>query len=103
MSTFTPKRKTASGVEDITLPVTAIGGLEEQLTILDENSLAMPRIRVGSVTDIEGTMRITEDNPLIFTVEIIDGKLQVGDQVQICTRQLFTYDSGRRRKMRLRR
>ena len=102
MSTFTPKRKTASGVEDITLPVTAIGGLEEQLTILDENSLAMPRIRVGSVTDIEGTMRITEDNPLIFTVEIIDGKLQVGDQVQICTRQLFTYDEGRRRKMRLR-
>ena len=103
MSTFTPKRKTASGVEDITLPVSAIGGLEEQLTILDENSLAMPRIRVGSVTDIEGTMRITEDNPLIFTVEIIDGKLQVGDQVQICTRQLFTYDTGRRRKMRLRR
>ena len=63
---------------------------------------SMPIIRVGSVTDIEGTMRISEDNPLIFTVEIIDGKLQVGDQVQICTRQLFTYDQGRRRKMRLR-
>lgn len=102
MSTFTPKRKTASGVEDITLPITAIGGLEEQLTILDKNSLAMPRIRVGSITDIEGTMIIGPNNPLIFTVEIIDGQLQVGDQVQICTRQLFTYDEGRRRKMRLR-
>ena len=54
------------------------------------------------LTDIDGTMQISKDNPLIFTVEIIDGKLQPGDQVQICTRQLFTYDQGRRRKMRLR-
>lgn len=41
-------------------------------------------------------------NALIISVEIISGKLQVGDQVQVCTRNLFTYDQGRRRKMRLR-
>ena len=185
MSCYKPKRKTASGVEEVTLPIASIKGLQTELDNLgnktidkvdhlsvmapdpamqfynmdaaahigDEgisyNSLceissdindsevtytfpvsthipilpgenvsftdnqegtaieinaapAMPIIRVGSVTDIEGTMRINEDNPLIFTVEIIDGKLQPGDQVQICTRQLFTYDQGRRRKMRLR-
>lgn len=41
-------------------------------------------------------------NALIISVEIISGKLQVGDQVQVCTRTLFTYNKGRRRKMRLR-
>ena len=185
MSCFTPKRKTASGVEDVTLPISAIKGLESELSSLGNKTLdkidyisiespevamqlhnmdanvhvweegisfttmcdlssdvndsevsyafpmtshipiipgknvtleenlhgnavkvnattAMPIIRVGSITDIDGTMQISKDNPLIFTVEIIDGKLQPGDQVQICTRQLFTYDQGRRRKMRLR-
>jgi len=62
----------------------------------------MPRIRVGAVSDMEGTMIPSVDNPIFFAVEIIDGKLQVGDDVQICTRQLFTYDNGRRRKYRLR-
>ncbi len=99
MSTYTPKRKTASGVEEVTLPISSIAGLSEEL---DSLAPAMPMIRVGSVTDVNGTMLIGGDNPLIFTVEIIDGQLQVGDQVQICTRQLFTYDQGRRRKMRLR-
>lgn len=103
MSTFTPKRKTESGIEDVTLPTSVIGGLEETLTNIDSKTLAMPRIRVGSVTDVDGTMVISAINPLIFTVEIIDGQLQVGDCVQICTRQLFTYKKGRRRKLRLRR
>ena len=100
MSCYTPKRKTATGVEEVTLPITAIAGLSDELASLNPT---MPMIRVGSVTDINGTMIITEDNPLIFTVEIIHGELQAGDQVQICTRQLFTYDDGRRRKIRLRR
>ena len=184
MSCYKPKRKTASGVEEVTLPIASIKGLQTELdnlgnktidkidylaiespevamelhnmdasayaredgvkystmceissdindsevtyafpmsmhipilpgknvtfteaaegtAVMINSSPAMPIIRVGSVTDIEGTMRINEDNPLIFTVEIIDGKLQVGDLLQICTRQLFTYDQGRRRKMRL--
>ena len=100
MSCYTPKRKTATGVEEVTLPITAIAGLSDELASLNPT---MPMIRVGSVTDINGTMIITEDNPLIFTIEIIHGELQAGDQVQICTRQLFTYDDGRRRKIRLRR
>lgn len=99
MSIYQPKRKTDSGVEEVTFPISSVDGLSEKI---EGKTLAMPRIRVGSVTDIAGTMIIGPDNPLNFTVEIIDGKLQVGDQVQICTRQLFTYDEGRRRKIRLR-
>ncbi len=185
MSCYKPKRKTASGVEEVTLPIASIKGLQTELDDLGNKTIdridyvsvaspeiaetfydttatayarddgidfntaceissevegneltysfpmsthiplipgkdvtfeqnkentavvisaapAMPIIRVGSVTDIEGTMLISADNPLIFTVEIIDGNLQIGDQVQICTRQLFTYDQGRRRKIRLR-
>jgi len=102
MSTYTPKRKTSTGVEEVTFPISSVEGLQENLDTLHNKTIAMPMIRVGSVTDINGTMLISEDNPLVITVEIIDGELQVGDQVQICTRQLFTYDAGRRRKMRLR-
>lgn len=185
MSCYKPKRKTASGVEEVTLPIASIQGLQTELDDLGNKTIdrvdylsvmapepamqfyntdagahigeegiayntlceissdindsevtytfpmsthipilpgenisfsdneegtaikinaspAMPIIRVGSVTDINGTMLIGGENPLIFTVEIIDGHLQVGDEVQICTRQLFTYDSGRRRKIRLR-
>ena len=185
MSCYKPKRKTASGVEEVTLPIASIKGLQTELDDLGNKTIdrvdyagvaspdaastyfgspanaypgddgisynsyveisaevdgseqaysfpisthtpivagenvtfeqnkektavtinaapAMPIIRVGSVTDIAGTMLISADNPLIFSVEIIDGKLQIGDEVQICTRQLFTYDEGRRRKMRLR-
>ena len=99
MSCYIPKRKTASGVEEVTLPIASIAGLSEELAALEPT---MPMIRVGSITDVDGTMIIGGENPLIFTVEIIDGQLQIGDEVQICTRQLFTYDQGRRRKMRLR-
>lgn len=99
MSCYTPKRKTSSGVEKVTLPIDSIEGLSEELESL---APTMPMIRVGSVYDQNGTMIISETNPLTITVEIINGNLQVGDQVQICTRQLFTYDEGRRRKMRLR-
>lgn len=102
MSTYTPKRKTSTGVEEVTFPISSVEGLQENLDTLNNKTIAMPMIRVGSVTDVDGTLVISETNPLIITVEIIDGKLQVGDQVQICTRQLFTYDAGRRRKMRLR-
>lgn len=102
MSTYTPKRKTSTGVEEVTFPISSVEGLQANLDTLHNKTIAMPMIRVGSVTDINGTMIINEDNPLVISVEIIDGKLQVGDEVQICTRQLFTYDAGRRRKMRLR-
>ena len=185
MSCYKPKRKTASGVEEVTLPIASIQGLQTELDDLGNKTIdkvdhlsvmapdpamqfyntdaaahigdegiayntlceissdindsevtytfpmsthipilpgenvtftdnqegtaveinaapAMPIIRVGSVTDVDGTMIISATNPLIFSVEIIDGNLQIGDHVQICTRQLFTYDSGRRRKMRLR-
>ena len=185
MSCYKPKRKTASGVEEVTLPIASIQGLQTELDDLGNKTIdrvdyagvanpdaastfygsaanaypgddgisyssyveisaevegseqtysfpisthtpiiagenvtfeqnkektavtinaapAMPIIRVGSVTDIAGTMLISADNPLVFSVEIIDGNLQIGDQVQICTRQLFTYDEGRRRKIRLR-
>ena len=99
MSIYQPKRKTDSGVEEVTFPISSVEGLSDKI---EGKTLAMPRIRVGSVTDVDGTMIIGGENPLIFTVEIIDGKLQIGDEVQICTRQLFTYDDGRRRKIRLR-
>lgn len=99
MPCYTPKRKTSSGVENVTLPIDSIEGLTAELESI---APTMPMIRVGSVSDLDGTMQISVSNPLIITVEIINGKLQVGDQVQICTRQLFTYDTGRHRKMRLR-
>ena len=65
-------------------------------------NLNMPIIRLGAVSDKNGTMVINNENPLTFSVEIIGGKLEVGDKVQICTRQLFTYNGGKKRKYRLR-
>lgn len=100
MSIYQPKRKTNSGTEAVTFPISAVNGLGEKI---DGKTLAMPRIRVGAVGDIDATLVPTDANPLNFTVEIIDGKLEIGDQIQICTRQLFTYDEGRRKKYRLRR
>ena len=185
MSCYKPKRKTASGVEEVTLPIASIKGLQTELddlgnkTIdkvdylsvmapdpamqfynmdayasvredgisystmceissdindsevtyafpmsthvpivpgdnvsLDENdsgtavvlsaNTKMPIIRVANAYDRVGTMIIGPDNPLTISVEIITGKLQVGDDMQICTRQLFTYDNGTKRKYRLR-
>ena len=186
MSCYKPKRKTASGVEEVTLPIASIQGLQPELdnlgnkTIdkidylditspevamqlhnmdaaayirdegikfstmceissdvndsevsyafpmtnhipivpgnnvsLTENTAGtaieinaetkMPIIRVANAYDKDGTMVIGPANPLTISVEIVCGKLQVGDDMQICTRQLFTYDNGRRRKYRLRR
>lgn len=102
MLCYTPKRKTTSGVEDVKLPITAINGLAEELTDLDNKTLAMPRIRLAAVSDSDNTMVISSSNPLKFTIEIIDGVLQIGDEVQICTRQLFTYHDKKKRKYKLR-
>ena len=100
MSIYQPKRQTSSGVEEVTFPISSVDGLSEKI---EGKTLVVPRIRVGAANDYDGTMVITETNPLIFAVEIIDGKLEIGDEVQICTRQLFTYNDGRKRKYRLRR
>ena len=185
MSCYKPKRKTASGVEEVTLPIASIKGLQTELdnlgnkTIdkidylaiespevamelhnmdatayaredgvkystmceissdindsevtyafpmsmhiplvpgdnvsLEENEsgtaiaisapMKMPIIRVANAYDKNGTMIINPDNPLTISIEIVCGKLKVGDDMQICTRQLFTYDKGTRRKYRLR-
>jgi len=55
------------------------------------SSLTMPIIRMGSATDTNNTMEISDDNPLTFTVEVIGGELQVGDELQLCSVRLFTY------------
>jgi len=186
MSCYKPKRKTASGVEEVTFPIASVDGLQDELTdignktidkvdyfsvqspenamqwhnmdatvyvqddgisfntmcdissdvngsevtyafpmsthipiipgenvALTENSEGtaitinaipkMPTIRVANVFDTDTTMVISQANPLKISVEIIDGKLQVGDELQVCTRQLFTYDMGKKKKRRLRR
>lgn len=102
MSTYTPKRKTSTGIEEVTFPIDSVKNLQETLDNLDKNSLEMPKIRLGSVTDLNGTMIVSYKNPIKFAVHITDGKLQVGDDVQICTRQLFTYKSTNKRKYKLR-
>lgn len=102
MSTYKPKKKTLTGMEEVMFPISSVKGLQNELDNLNDNSLSMPKIRLGSVDDIKGTMIISLDNPLIFTVHITDGKLQIGDDVQICTRQLFTYKQQGKRKYKLR-
>lgn len=72
------------------------------------SSLTMPIIRMGSATDTNNTMEISDDNPLTFTVEVIGGELQVGDELQLCAMKLFTYanketdDGSRIRKYKMR-
>lgn len=102
MSCFIPKRKTANGMEDVKLPITAVSGLTQKLSELDNQTLSMPRIRFANAIDTNNTMQISKSNPLTITVEIIDGYLQVGDQIQICTRELFTYRDRNKRKYKLR-
>lgn len=185
MSCFTPKRKTASGVEEVTFPIASVNGLQDNLTDLgnktidkvdylgiatpqaastfhnttasasigdegvtynsaceistdvdgsevlysfplsthipiipgenvsfeqntDRNAIkinaspAMPVIRLANAKDSNNTMIIGASNPLVFSIEIIDGKLQVGDEMQICTRQLYTYKNNKMRKYKLR-
>ena len=64
----------------------------------------MPTIRLATVRDANGSMVISADNPLTFTVEIMSGALQVGDQLQLCARKLYTYqtETGRERRYKLR-
>ena len=102
MFCYTPKMKTDKGIEDIKLPINSIKGLEDRLANLGGRKLAMPIIRLANVLDINNTMIIGPSNPLKFCVEIIDGLLQVGDSLQICVKQLFTYRKRNKRKYRLR-
>lgn len=70
------------------------------------SNLTMPIIRMGAVSDVNGTMEISTDNPLTFKVEVIGGTLQAGDVLQVCGMQLYTYknedDTGRVRKYKMR-
>ena len=102
MSCYTPKRKTDNGIEDVKLPMSSVNGLEEKLSTISKVKLAMPIIRLANVLDSNNTMVISGSNPLKFCVEIIDGSLQVGDSLQICVKQLFTYKERNKRKYRLR-
>lgn len=66
----------------------------------------MPIIRFVSVRDYDGTMVIdpnTSENRLVFVVEVIAGKLNVGDELQLCRRRLWTDKKNNRpRKYKLR-
>lgn len=63
----------------------------------------MPVIRLVSVRDYDGTMVITEENKLVFSVEVIAGKLKAGDELQLCRRKLWTDKlNNRPRKYKLR-
>lgn len=63
----------------------------------------MPIIRFVSVRDYDGTMVITEENKLVFSVEVIAGKLNAGDELQLCRRKLWTDKlHNRPRKYKLR-
>lgn len=103
MSCYTPKRKTKNGIEDVKLPMSSVNGLEEKLSSIKGGSLAMPIIRLAGVSDSNNSMVINQNNPLKFCIEVIDGALQVGDDVQICVRQLFNYKDRGKRKYKLRR
>lgn len=102
MSCYIPKRKTNKGIEDVKLPINSIKGLEDKLANIEANKIAMPIIRLANVSDNNNTMIISSTNPLRFCIEIISGSLQVGDEVQICVKQLFTYSELNKRKYRLR-
>lgn len=102
MSCYKPKRKMSNGVEEVTIPTSAIKGLDEKLDNLDSKTPDMPVIRLANVYDSKNTMVIGPSNPLNFSIEIVSGQLQIGDEVQICTRQLFTYKNELKRKYRLR-
>ncbi len=102
MSCYTPKRKTSNGLEEVTIPISAIKGLSEKLDDLNIRTPDMPMIRFANAYDTQNTMVIGPTNPLNFSIEIVCGQLQIGDEVQICTRQLFTYKSNLKRKYRLR-
>lgn len=69
-------------------------------------NLTMPIIRMGPVSDVNGTMEISQDNLLTLTAEVIGGNLQVGDVLQLCAMRLYTYwnedGTGRIRKYKMR-
>ena len=101
MACFIPKRKTANGMEDVKLPITAVSGLTQKLSELNNQTLSMPRIRLANAFDMNNTMCISDDNPLVLSVEIMDGYLQEGDSIQVCTRELYTYRDLNKRKYKL--
>lgn len=102
MSCYTPKRKTKNGIEDVKLSMSSVNGLEEKLSSIKGGDLSMPIIRLAAISDKDNTMIISTTNPLQFTIEIISGSLKIGDEVQICTRQLFIYKEKNKRKYKLR-
>ena len=64
--------------------VTAEGG--------GSSGFKMPQIRFANVQDFNGAMRLTENNPFTFTVEIVGGgDLKEGDLLQICVRRKYLY------------
>lgn len=66
------------------------------------SNLTMPIIRLGAVSDTNGTMIIGAGNLLTFKVEVIGGELQVGDELQMCSRRLYTYRQGAIKKYKMR-
>lgn len=51
----------------------------------------MPIIELLNVCDTNGTMIIDETNPITFSVRVVKGKVEAGDILQLCRRELFTY------------
>ena len=54
----------------------------------------MPTIRLVSVADVAGTCICSATNPLRFSFVVEKGTLLPTDEVQLCSRQLFTYKQG---------
>lgn len=92
MGTYTPKRKTANGTEDVHFPISAIEGLEEALNSSSGGSLEMPQIRFGNAIYSNMDKTVNDENPLKLRVEIVGGgALQVGDRLQICVKRTYGY------------
>lgn len=54
----------------------------------------MPTIRLVSIADTAGTCICSAANPLRFSFVVEKGTLLPTDEVQLCSRQLFTYKKG---------
>ena len=71
--------------------------------IAEGTPVTMPQIRFANFQDTNGTLRLTEDNPFTFTIELVGGgALQQDDLLQICVRRKYNYDQGTKSKWKLR-